>query len=273
MNLEDLFRRNELLAFVLNGNLESKADYAQRFNVAEVTINRDLLWLRKKGIQIYSKNNKVVLLGNPSKSTILELCSNYLPLKLQSELVNKSLKGLSIIAQTTAFAHLVLISKAIKERLMLKMKYKRFYDNEIDDYEIKPLSLFQRGNNWSMQAIKKDEGVIKTFYVSRIQKLWLSDKRFSQIKDAISENKKEKIVLKFSSEVADQLIDKVWFEDFELKTLDNGDVLLITEREITNNLAAWCISWWDKIEIIKPRKLRDYIREMVTKFMNHALRG
>jgi len=177
MNLEDLFRRNELLAFVLNGNLESKADYAQRFNVAEVTINRDLLWLRKKGIQIYSKNNKVILLGIPNKSTILELCSNYLPLKLQSELVNKSLKGLSIIAQTTAFAHLVLISKAINEKMILKMKYKRFYDNEIENYEIKPLSLFQRGNNWSMQAIKKDEEVIKTFYVSRIQKLWLSDQR------------------------------------------------------------------------------------------------
>src|SRR3990172_6277225 len=266
MNLEDLFRRNELLAFVLNGNLESKADYAQRFNVDEVTINRDLLWLRKKGIQIYSKNNKVILLGIPNKSTILELCSNYLPLKLQSELVNKSLKGLSIIAQTTAFAHLVLISKAINEKLILKMKYKRFYDNEIDDYEIKPLSLLQRGNNWSMQAIKKDEEVVKTFYVSRIQKLWLSDQRFSQIKGAIGENKKEKIVLKFSSEVADQLIDKVWFEDFELKTLDNGDVLLFTEREITNNLAAWCISWWDKIKIIKSEKLKIFISQMIKAF-------
>src|SRR3990172_6264449 len=151
--------------------------------------------------------------------------------------------------------------------MIIKMKYKRFYDNEIENYEIKPLSLFQRGNNWSMQAIKKDEEVIKTFYVSRIQKLWLSGQSFSQIKGAIGENKKEKIVLKFSSEVADQLIDKVWFEDFKLKLLDNGDVLLFTEREITNNLAAWYISWWDKIKIIKPKTLIIRIEGMIKSFL------
>lgn len=58
---DDILRRSELLARIINDEELSKADAAFLFKVAEVTINRDIKALRNLGIRIFSKNNKLIL--------------------------------------------------------------------------------------------------------------------------------------------------------------------------------------------------------------------
>ena len=44
-------------------------------------------------------------------------------------------------------------------------------------------------------------------------------------------------------------------------------VILTTQQPLTNTLAGWCLSWWDKIEIIEPIELKDKILKMVNAFL------
>lgn len=262
---KDSLRQFEILSYCLNGAKFSKADYADMFNVTELTINRDLKELRKNGIQINSRKGIVYLFEKPSKELLVQFASQYLPVKLNSALLSSELKtfGKNVV---NFYPYLILTSKAVNERRFITIRYKRFYDNMILNYRLKPVSLVHSGYNWILSAIKENENTAKSFYISRIENLILHDEKFNLISDADSATKKYDIVLKFHLDVEDEIIDKIWFDEFTLKKDSKGFIMLTTNQEITNRLAAWCISWWDMISIVKPKSLRKYIQEMIESY-------
>ena len=69
--VEDILRRSELLARVMNGEVLSKGDAADIFKVSEITINRDLKALRDDGISLFSKKGRLVLEKTPQKSLLI----------------------------------------------------------------------------------------------------------------------------------------------------------------------------------------------------------
>ena len=263
--IEDIIRRSELLARIMNGEKLSKADAADIFNVTEITINRDLRALRDSGIRIYSKKNKLILEEIPQTSELIQIASDYLPLKLNSDIFYKQVKVYSKTDKQDFFNKLVLISKAVEEGLTVDLIYKRLNDNNIDKYRLYPVRLVNVGFNWILHAFKVGEDIIKSFYLSRIQKIKLTDKKFSKLSLPHKEEKLYTIKLKFDKEVQDEILDKIWFESFKLEEV-NGSVILITKQPITNSLASWCISWWDTIEILKPLELKRYIDEMIQEY-------
>ncbi|MBE0550790.1 MAG: WYL domain-containing protein [Ignavibacterium sp.] len=263
--VDDILRRSELLARVMNGEEISKADAAYIFKVSEVTINRDIKALRDLGISIFSKKNRLILERVPQAAELVSIASNYLPLKLNSDFFHKQIKVYSKSDKKEFFPKLVLLSKAVDESLILELKYKRFYDGKVGDYKLHPVRLTNVGLNWILHAFKAGEDVIKSFYLSRIQKIKLTDKKFSKL--SLPQEKKElfDIELKFDARVQDEILDKIWFESFELEKMV-GYIILKTKQPITNALAGWCISWWDAIQIIKPKELKIYIDEMINDF-------
>ncbi|NMB81410.1 MAG: WYL domain-containing transcriptional regulator [Ignavibacteria bacterium] len=263
---EDFLRQSEILSYCLNGAKFSKADFAEMYNVTELTINRDLRVLRSNGIQINSRKGKVYLFEKPVKDLLIKYAAEYLPMKLNSELLHSQLKtfGKSVV---NFYPYLILISKAVNERRFITIRYKRFYDNMILNYRLKPIRLVQSGYNWILQAIKENEKTAKSFYISRIENLIISNGKFNLISDADRTTKKYEIVLKFHPDVEDEVIDKIWFDEFDLSKDSKGFITLKTSQEITNKLAAWCISWWDMVEIVKPARLKNFIREMTMNFL------
>jgi hypothetical protein len=109
-SLNELIRRVEILSEVMNNNKKGKADYAVQYNVAEVTVNRDLEWLRSLGIEIFSRGGKVTLLSNPPKEILNQLAADYLPLKLNSDVFKKKVKIFSKLKNENYFNHLTLAS-------------------------------------------------------------------------------------------------------------------------------------------------------------------
>lgn len=126
----DFLRQSEILSYCLNGAKFSKSDYAEIYNVTELTINRDLKVLRSKGIQINSRKGKVYLFEKPVKDLLVKYAAEYLPIKLNSELLHSQLKtyGKSVV---NFYPYLILISKAVDEKRFISIRYKRLYDNMI----------------------------------------------------------------------------------------------------------------------------------------------
>ncbi|HMU43977.1 MAG TPA: WYL domain-containing transcriptional regulator [Ignavibacteriaceae bacterium] len=259
---DDIKRRSELLARVLNGEEFSKADAADILGVSEITINRYIHSLREDGINIYSKKNKLIVEEFPTQSTLVSIASDYIPLKLNSDVFHKQVKAYSQKDKKEFFPKLILIAKAVDEGLVINLVYKRFYDNKTAIYELHPVRLINNELNWILQGVKKGEDEIKSFYLSRIKKLKLTDNKFRKL--PLYQKKKGimEIELKFDPRVRDEILDKIWFEFFELEEADNF-IILKTKQPITNKLASWCISWWDSIEILKPVELKKYISEMI----------
>ncbi|MBK9097493.1 MAG: WYL domain-containing transcriptional regulator [bacterium] len=265
--VDDILRRSEMIARVMNGEVLSKADAADLFKVSEITINRDIKALRELGISIFSKKNKLILEETPRCSELISIASDYLPLKLNSDVFHKQVKVFSKSDKKDFFSKLVLLSKAVDESLIVDLAYKRFYDNKINEYNLYPVRLTNVGLNWILHAFKAEEDVIKSFYLSRIQKFKLTDKKFSKLSLPINKEELFDIELKFDFRVWDEILDKIWFESFELEE-NEGYIILKTKQPITNSLAAWCISWWDTIEILKPTELKSQIDEMIQEYQS-----
>jgi predicted DNA-binding transcriptional regulator YafY len=131
------------------------------------------------------------------------------------------------------------------------------------NYRLKPVRLVNSDFNWILLGIKEGESITKSFYVSRIENLIYHDESFMPITESASKKKLYEITLRFNPEVEDEVLDKIWFDDFTLKKDSKRFIILKTNQEISNRLAAWCLSWWDMIKIIKPKRLKEYTTEMI----------
>lgn len=263
----EFIRQTEILALCINGEYLSKADLAGIYNVSEITINRDLQSLRKKGIQIFSRKKSVRLIAEPPGDILTRLTSDYLPLKLNYEIFSKQIK---VFANNSVsgnyFPTLTLLSKSVNEGIIIKINYSRLHDDKTKDYHIKPVRLNTSGFNWILDGFDLEELKEKSFYVNRINKVVLTRERFD-IKPVYDQSQEKKeIVLRFNPEVESQIYSKIFFDDYKLEKSKDRFILLTTNQVITHRLAAWCISWWDMLKVIKPAELKEHIRIMIDSF-------
>lgn len=259
-------RQIEILSEILNGKIYSKADLAELFGVTEITINRDLKSLRIVGIQIFSKKNRVVFTAEPGKEILSQLAAEYISLKLNSEMYFEKLKVLSRYLKQNTLTWLTSISKAIVEKIVIEIKYQRLYDNQIEKYELRPIKLINNDYNWLMHACKLNDNLIQAFYINRIKEINLSGKKFKLPAVEESRDVKHQIVLRFHPDVEQQVLGKIWFDEFEVEKNDEGYIIVKTNQPITNRLASWCISWWDMIEILEPYELMEHANSMMLEF-------
>ncbi|NCQ17936.1 MAG: hypothetical protein COW85_00740 [Ignavibacteria bacterium CG22_combo_CG10-13_8_21_14_all_37_15] len=258
----DLLRRTEILARILNGECLSKLSVAEDYKVEEVTITRDLQYFRTLGLEIFSRKKGITLFSKVKTDYLALLTSEYLSIKMYSDFMLTPIKNFSKI-DALFFQHIVLMTKAVNESLIISVSYKKISDGSEQKYLLKPLKLVENNSNWILHAFKNDETILKTFYLSRITGLQLMDKKFILNKVPEKEEKIFDIILKFIPEVEQEFIYKLWFDEFEIEKDEKGSILLKTKQPITNRLASWCISWWDAIEVIQPVELKDYIKEMI----------
>jgi predicted DNA-binding transcriptional regulator YafY len=265
--ISDYIRQAEILAYALNGEKYSKSDLSEKYNVGEITINRDLKALRDHGIGIFSKNGKIEIIDRPPKEALISTAADYLPLTLNSDVFVKQVKAFSKYADY--YPKLILLAKAVKESLIVNIKYKRFKDDALNDYIIAPVRLYIDGYNWIFNGIKKGEDETKSFYLSRMQEVKLTDMAPKKLPLSSINKKQYEIKLRFVPSVRDQLLDKVWFEDFKMEEDEEGRIVLTVKAPLTRRLAAWCITWEDCIEILSPVELKEFIRGMIDCYLKH----
>lgn len=262
--ITDYIRQAEILAYVLNGENYSKSDLSEMYNVGEITINRDLKALRDNGISIFSKSGKIEIIDKPPKEALVSAAADYLPLTLNSDVFVKQVKAFS--KYNNYYPKLVLLAKAVKESLIINIRYKRFKDDALNDYVIAPVRLYIEGYNWILNGIKNGEDETKSFYLSRMQEVKLTDKTPKKLPLPSINKEQYEIKLRFVPPVKDQLLDKIWFEDFKIEEDDQGYITLTIKAPFTRRLAAWCITWEDCVEILSPVALKEYINKMIDAF-------
>ncbi len=263
--LPDTVRKIELLARILNQEQIPKSKVIEEYNIKEVTVNRMLQFYRSIGIEVFGRKNGIKIYNRPNKNILCGLAAEYLSVKLNSDYFTESISKYSKI-DSPFFVKIILVTKAVNENLILKVRYRRLSDDTLSQYILKPFRIIESNNNWLLHAIKEGETILKTFYLSRIEYVKLTNNHFKKVLVNEKVRDRSKIVLRFVPEVEKELFYKIWFDDFELNKESDGAITLTTKQKIDNRLAAWCISWWDAMKIIEPNELKVYIRNMYQDF-------
>ena len=266
-HLSETSRNIELLARVLNGEQITKQQAADFYNVEEITISRALQYYRSLGIEAFGRKSGITIQNRPKKEDLVALSSYYLSLKLNSDYFSNSIKTYSKI-DPRFFSKIILSAKAVSEEIIISIEYQKLTDNITSAYNLNPYKLIENNNNWILHAVKEGETTLKTFYLSRIKNISLTQKKFKKEFTESKPGDVKEIILKFVPQVEQELYYKIWFEDFEIEKQSDGYIILRSNQPITNRLAAWCISWWDAIEIIKPDQLKNYANQMIREYQN-----
>jgi predicted DNA-binding transcriptional regulator YafY len=268
----EITRSIEVLARLLNGEVITKQQAADEYGVEEITVSRMLQSYRTNGLEVFGRKSGIKIFIPPQKETLLPLAAEYIAVTLNTESILNSLEKYSKIDEDF-FIKVVLITSAVRDQRILSVQYKRLSDNVESGYVLKPYRLTESDGNWILHAVKENESIIKTFYLSRMNSIKVSGKHFKRDVEIEESNKKEKIILRFVPDVEQELYYKIWFDDFSIRKNEDGTIELTTEQIITNRLAAWCISWWDAMEIIEPLVLKEYAKEMIDSYLTKNRTG
>ncbi|MBM4175494.1 MAG: WYL domain-containing transcriptional regulator [Ignavibacteria bacterium] len=261
-------RQLEIIGSAISGeNVFTTFDLADRFDVEELTIKRDLRELRSQGVDIHSSKNKGIrILSTISNSKLKELILEYISFsysesfhdKATSLLIKKhGLKSLNLIIQ---------IQDAIETHKILLISYHSKADVLKKDIRINPIRIFQSGNDWRVLA--ENNGIIKQYIISKIESVQKTSQSFSPISDDVIDSMfkfslrswvgKEHydIKIQFSKKWAEFIKEREYIETQKIKDFGDGSIIYEATVNSLAEAATWIISFGEGVKVISPVSLK-----------------
>jgi predicted DNA-binding transcriptional regulator YafY len=147
--------------------------------------------------------------------------------------------------------------------------YKRAHTEKVSEFEADPyLILYHKGalytivyvpshNNFLFLPIQRIKGVSTTGASFKRRKDFSLDKvREGRFGIFGSEGlKPENVVLRFSSDIADVIAERIWHSSQKLTAHKDGSVTLTLKIIVSDELRAWVGSWLDYVTVVKPTNL------------------
>ena len=162
---------------------------------------------------------------------------------------------------------------AIKNRLMIKFTYTKFWDDEISERNVEPYALKESGYRWYLISKDKKDGKIKTFGLDRISELDILRQKFVYPKDY-----KPNDVFRYSFGILTDSVKEpeevmLSFEPFRGKyiksfPLHNSQQIIFDSKKelrirlnvlITEDFIMELLSFGDEVKIISPKSLKNKI--------------
>lgn len=286
-------------------------DLAKTFEVAKRTIYRDMLALCEAGVPILSSPGYGYSLMegyflpplsfSQDEATMLLLGSDFvaqnfdaqyrdaahsasrkieavLSKKLKSEVnyLKHSIRFVSYNLSNDAglMNSLQLIRRAIIEKKTIALRYyKRSPENsEPTQREVDPLALVYISNNWLMAGYCHLRKEIRSFRLSRMENLLLTEKVFTRPPnfsiDQLAEESSPKISVKI---LADRSIIR-WIKESRpyhlISEKETTEGLIVTfQIENESQILPWLLSWGSKVTVIEPIILQQLHKKEAKKLL------
>lgn len=267
---EEYTRQIEFAAMVLSKpNYYTEIDIHELLKVSLQTVRRDAERLRHMDIHIHSSKRKFEIL-KCSDNTLKLLINTYLALNKYD-----SIKNFNLIKKkygNDTLLTFVNILNAINNRKILEIVY-NFKKLNSFRKEITPISLTRTGRHIYLIAMDNDnKDDIRTYLLEKIDKYKILNKK-SQVKEYpdISEmfrtswgifrgGKEFDVSLKFNKKLANTIKNRFYIDTQEL--IEQEDCCVLNMKiKLSLEFMSWVMGWGDKVEVIKPKELKDMILE------------
>jgi predicted DNA-binding transcriptional regulator YafY len=164
---------------------------------------------------------------------------------------------------------------AIKNRLLIKFTYQKFWEEEPSQRAIEPYALKEFNNRWYILAKEKDGDIVKSFGLDRLTNLEISRKTFEFPMDynveesfrycfgIISPNGEDpqEIILSFTP-FQGKYIKTLPLHSTQKVLIDNREELQISLKLcVTHDLVMELLSFGAEMKVLQPPSLVDEIRK------------
>ncbi len=160
------------------------------------------------------------------------------------------------------------LTGAVARQCVCRLKYQSFYEGEQIATTVRPLRLVFVRRAWYLLAYSAMHEEIRTFKLSRIEKLTVTSRHFSTPKDVdlgeyfgqawsmIPEGKLYDIHLHFSPKVAGNVAEVQWHSSQRVEWNDDGSAEYFVQVDGLGEIAWWVLGYGDQAEVIAPAALR-----------------
>ena len=160
------------------------------------------------------------------------------------------------------------LSGAVVDRRICVMSYHSVYEKKTIRLEIKPLKLLFMGRAWYLIAYSKMHRETRTFKLSRIEKIAVTQRVFTKPRDLdldghfgnawsmIPEGKEYRVHLRFTPRVATNVSEVRWHKTQKTSFRDDGSLDYRVTVDGLGEITWWILGYGDEVEVMSPVRLR-----------------
>ncbi|GAA0075856.1 YafY family protein [Clostridium sp. CTA-5] len=289
----------EIIYILLEKNIVTAKELAERFEVSQRTIYRDIETLSTAGIPVYMSKGKgggisilpdfilnKAILTEEEKSEILSSIRAVNAVSFSDPEPEKVLKKLNNMLgdndtdwievdfsnwgnaekEKETFNNL---KSAILSKKIVKFDYSSGKGENISR-EVCPLKLYFKGQSWYMYGYCRIRNDYRFFKLRRIKDLCISKESFNikapkniMKEDNIFNDEFITLKMRISSKMAYRVYDE--FEDF--KKLDDGSFFVTIEYPKGDWLFSYISSFGEECEVLEPQEIRKDIKNKIEKML------
>ena len=299
MRTERLFN---IVAILLSKDTVSAAELAERFNVSQRTIYRDIDVLSVAGVPVYMKKgrgggislmegyklDKTMLRDEDIENIMMSVgamgATGYSGVdkvaeKISSVFQNHRPDDWVDIDFTEWDSYKSLDSSfnkikiAILERRWVRLRYFSSYGQRTER-KIAPLKLSFKARSWYVPAYCSDKCDTRIFKLSRMKDIEVTDERFDReaylniLPKTKEENRHFKIVslkMKFRPEAAYLLYD--WYREEDILKQPDGTYLVTAAFPMDEWVYSHILSYGHNVEVLEPEFIRDEIQKRLANIL------
>ena len=169
--------------------------------------------------------------------------------------------------------HLAPLLEHIKSRKSIRIFYRKFSDDLLNEYELHPYLLKEYHNRWYLIAYNVERKAMRTYGLERIEKLETGIKKFSvdagfepdlffKYSLGITERseKPEHIELQFQTATGKYLVTQPIHSSQQIIKEDKNYITLGLHVLITTELINLILSFGHQVKVLKPKKLTTLVQ-------------
>jgi predicted DNA-binding transcriptional regulator YafY len=164
------------------------------------------------------------------------------------------------------------IADALRQNRQLELTYKSPSNKKTSTRVVDPYHLVNYKGEWYLSSLCHDKMKIRTFSVSRIQKIELlkdhfdmpkkytRDKMFGDMLGIIWSSEKHDVKIRFSAEIAPYIGERTWHPKQKITKSKDGSIVLSFTTNHLNEVKDWLLSWGPNATALAPPKLVSKIK-------------
>lgn len=172
-------------------------------------------------------------------------------------------------------AHITELNQVIKARRQMKMTYFSRRQGKDAEYLIDPMMVFTYGRLLYLVAYVHEYKEVRQFSLEKIKKLIRTENTFKPRKYSLEGHRNEafgiireepfELVVRFDKSIASYVKRRNHHPSQKIKTLPNGDIELSLKAGGWDEMETWILSYSDRAEVIKPKRMRTEIKKRLKK--------
>lgn len=275
---KDTLRLIELTALISeNQGVYSELDLCDYFGgISPQSIRRDASILRSIGVQIHSSKGKYYIYKIPD-DVLNNLINIYLSYNKYETV--KSIKLIKKKFGDKTLSVFVKIVKAINNRQIIEIKYKKPDSDSITSKNILPLSIIRTSRNIYLLGLENsNNNTIKIFSFDKIYAIEFTKKKsdiknlpdlteyFKTVWGIYVGGKLYKVKIQFPKDIGEQIKDNVYIETQKFYQYNDKYILEMNVR-LSNELISWIMGWGGDAKVLEPQELIDLIKLKANKIL------